>query len=89
MENSNLLFHTWYTCMATFSKKGISAMEMQRQLGRKQWETVCKLMHKIRAGIGKRDSLYKLTGSIEIDECYFEQATSENIKLKLGRGSQW
>lgn len=61
MENSNLSFHTWYTCMAfmTFSKKGISAMELQRQLGHTRWETVWKLMHKIRAGMGKRDSLYQ------------------------------
>ena len=90
MENSNLSFHTWYTCMAfmTFSKKGISAMEMQRQLGHKRWETVWKLMHKIRNGMGKRDSLYQLSGSVEFDEGYFEQATSEGIKLKRGRGSQ-
>ena len=90
MENSNLSFHTWYTCMAfmTFSKKGISAMEMQRQLGHTRWETVWKLMHKIRAGMGKRDSLYQLNGSVEFDEGYFEQATGEGIKLKRGRGSQ-
>jgi hypothetical protein len=72
----------------TFSKKGISAMEMQRQLGHTRWETVWKLMHKIRAGMGKRDSLYQLNGSVEFDEGYFEQATGEEIKLKRGRGSQ-
>jgi hypothetical protein len=90
MENSNLSFHTWYTCMAfmTFSKKGISAMEMQRQLRHTRWETVWKLMHKIRTGMGKRDSLYQLNGSVEFDEGYFEQATGEGIRLKRGRGSQ-
>jgi len=90
MESSNLSFHTWYLCMAfmTFSKKGISALEMQRQLGHKRYGTVWKLMHKIRAGMGKRDSLYQLNGSVEFDEGYFEQATSEAIKLKRGRGSQ-
>lgn len=61
MEDSNLSFHTWYTCMAfmTFSKKGISTMEMQRQLGNTRWKTVWELMHKIHAGMGKRDSLYQ------------------------------
>jgi len=90
MESSNLSFHTWYTCMAfmTFSKKGISAMEMQRQLGHTRWETVWKLMHKIRTGMGKRDSLYQLNGSVEFDEGYFEQATGEGVQLKRGRGSQ-
>lgn len=90
MEHSNLSFHTWYTCMAlmSFSKKGISALEMQRQLGHTRWETVWKLMHKIRAGMGKRDSLYQLSGSVEFDEGYFEQATAEGTPLKRGRGSQ-
>ena len=45
-------------------------------------------MHKIREGMGKRDSLYQLNGEIEFDEGYFEQAISEQIKLKRGRGSQ-
>jgi hypothetical protein len=72
----------------TFSKKGISALEMQRQLGHKRYGTVWKLMHKIRAGMGKRDNLYQLSGSVEFDEGYFEQATPENLKLKRGRGSQ-
>jgi hypothetical protein len=72
----------------SFSKKGISAMEMQRQLGHSRWETVWKLMHKIRSGMGKRDSLYQLSGSVEFDEGYFEQATAEQTKLKRGRGSQ-
>lgn len=90
MEHSKLSFHTWYICMAfmSFSKKGISALEMQRQLGHTRWETVWKLMHKIRSGMGKRDNLYQLNGSIEFDEGYFEQATSEGITLKRGRGSQ-
>lgn len=90
MESSNLSFHTWYLCMAFMSstKKGISALEMQRQLGHKRYGTVWKLMHKIRAGMGKRDSLYQLSGSVEFDEGYFEQATKEKIKLKRGRGSQ-
>ena len=90
MESSNLSFHTWYLCMAfmTFSKKGISALEMQRQLGHKRYGTVWKLMHKIRDGMGKRDSLYQLNGSVEFDEGYFQQATPEGLKLKGGRGSQ-
>lgn len=90
MESSNLSFHTWYLCMAFMSstKKGISALEMQRQLGHKRYGTVWKLMHKIRAGMGKRDSLYQLSGSVEFDEGYFEQATAEHVKLKRGRGSK-
>lgn len=90
MESAKLSFHKWYLCMAFMSstKKGISALEMQRQLGHKRYGTVWRLMHKIREGMGKRDSLYQLNGEIEFDEGYFEQAVSEQIKLKRGRGSQ-
>jgi len=90
MESAKLSFHKWYLCMAFMSstKKGISALEMQRQLGYKRYGTVWRLMHKIREGMGKRDSLYQLNGEIEFDEGYFEQAVSEQIKLKRGRGSQ-
>lgn len=90
MESAKLSFHKWYLCMAFMSstKKGISALEMQRQLGHKRYGTIWRLMHKIREGMGKRDSLYQLNGEIEFDEVYFEQAISEQIKLKRGRGSQ-
>ena len=90
MESAKLSFHKWYLCMAFMSstKKGISALEMQRQLGHKRYGTIWRLMHKIREGMGKRDSLYQLNGEIEFDEGYFEQAVSEQIKLKRGRGSQ-
>ena len=36
----------------------------------------------------KKASLYQLSGSVEFDEGYFEQAVSEHTPLKRGRGSQ-
>ena len=41
MENSNLSFHIWYIamCMMSFTKKGISAVELKRQLGQKRYES--------------------------------------------------
>lgn len=90
MEGSKVPFHTWYLAMAfmTFSKKTISAAELQRQLNHPKYDTVWRLMHKIREGMGKRDALYRLEGSAEFDEGYFEKATSEFVRLKRGRGSQ-
>ena len=40
--------------------------------------------------MGKRDSLYKLEGMMELDEGYFSTETSKSEKqnLKRGRGSQ-
>lgn len=90
MESGKLPLQKWYLAMAfmSFSKKGISAKELQRQLGHSRYESIWSMMHKIRSSMGKRDALYTLEGSIEFDEGYFEKATPETIKLKRGRGSQ-
>jgi transposase-like protein/DNA-directed RNA polymerase subunit RPC12/RpoP len=90
MEGSKVDFHTWYKAMAfmTYSKKTISAAELQRQLNHPKYDTIWRLMHKIRSAMGKRDALYQLEGAIEFDEGYFEKATSSKVKLKRGRGSK-
>ena len=90
MESSKLPVRTWYLAMAfmTFSKKGISALELQRQLDHKRYDTVWSLMHRIRKAMGNRDALYTLKDTIEFDEAYFEKATPEGVKLKRGKGSQ-
>ena len=91
MENSNLSFKIWYCALflMTSTKKGISAVEMQRQLNHKRYETVWALMHKIRKMMGKRDSLYKLSDMIEFDEAHFiiETSDSEKRNNKQGKGS--
>ena len=92
MEHSNLPIRKWYLAMAfmSFSKKGISATELQRQLNHKRYEPIWRMMHKIRAAMGQRDSNYQLEGMIEFDEGYFvtETNTQKKGKLKRGRGSQ-
>ena len=92
MESYKLPIRKWYLAMAfmSFSKKGISAAEMQRQLDHSRYETIWTMMHRIREAMGKRDSLYELTGMVEFDEAYFETETSEKDKqnLKRGKGSQ-
>jgi hypothetical protein len=91
-ENSNLPLRSWYLAMAfmSFSKKGISAKELQRQLNHNRYGTIWSMMHRIRSAMGKRDNLYKLEGMVEFDEGYFSTETSEKDKqnLKRGRGSQ-
>lgn len=100
MENSNLSFKSWLFCMKymTMTKKGVSAKEMQRLLGFKRYEPAWYMMHKLRVVMGKRDDLYVLSKSVEIDEGFFEsvkkdfqktekQTTNQNEKEKRGRGS--
>ena len=90
MKNAKLPIRTWYLTMAfmSFTKKGMSACELQRQIGHKRYESIWHMMHKIREAMGKRDNLYTLEGMIEMDEAYFETATAASKKLKRGKGSQ-
>ncbi|MFT7157674.1 MAG: hypothetical protein ACI8Q1_002697 [Parvicella sp.] len=69
MQASKLPLRKWYLAMAfmTFSKKGISAKEMQRQLGHDHSEPIWLMMHKLREAMRQRDDLYKLEGMIEFD----------------------
>lgn len=92
MEKSKLPLHTWllaFMLMAA-TKKGFSCLEFQRQLGLSRYDTAFRMMHKIRAFMGKRDSLYTLTDMVEYDECYVGVATKKQVKKKLkrGKGSQ-
>ncbi|MFT4849256.1 MAG: hypothetical protein ACI83B_001795 [Sediminicola sp.] len=54
MQASKLPFRNWYLTMAfmTFSKKGISAKEMQRQLGHDHYAAIWLMMHKSREAMG-------------------------------------
>ncbi len=92
MENAKLPFRKWYLAMAfmSFSKKGISATELQRQLGHNRYESIWKMMHKIRQAMGNRDALYKLSDMVEFDEGCFETEISQasRLNLKRGRGSK-
>ena len=90
MESSKLPVRTWYLAMMfmTFTKKGISAKELQRQLKYKRYNTIWALMHKIRNAMGNRENLYTIEGMVELDEGYFSIATPEGMQLKRGKGSQ-
>ncbi len=59
MQKAKLSFQKWYLCMAIMSatKKGISAKEMQRQLGHKRYRTIWVLMQKIRYSMSHEEIL--------------------------------
>jgi hypothetical protein len=56
----------------SITKKGFSALEMQRLLEHKRYEPVWLLMHKVRISMGTRDKRYVFNGYIEMDEGFFE-----------------
>ena len=92
MESSKLPFQYWLYAiyLMTMTKKGMSALELQRQLGHKRYEPIWLMMHKIRLVMGMRDDKYDLEGVVELDDAFFK--THSEVKsegaTKRGRGSQ-
>ena len=92
MESSNLPYKYWLYAifLMTMTKKGISAVEMQRQLGHKRYEPIWLMMHKLRLVMGMRDDKYDLKGVVELDDAFFKSYSEEKTDetTKRGRGSQ-
>uniref|UniRef100_UPI0040472D0F IS1595 family transposase n=2 Tax=Algoriphagus sp. TaxID=1872435 RepID=UPI0040472D0F len=92
MENSNLPIRIWMMTITfiTATKKGFSAIELQKQLGMKRYEPVFRMYHKLRAVMGQRDDRYRLEDMVEYDEAYVGKSTKAQVrsKLKRGRGTQ-
>lgn len=56
----------------SLTKKGFSALEIQRLIKNKHYEPIWLMRQKIRISIGQRDEKYQLDGYIEMDEGFFE-----------------
>ena len=72
MEDSHLPLATWaraFHLMAS-SKKGISALQLQRNLGLGSYKTAWHLAHRIRLAMKPDSTKSKLKGDVQIDETY-------------------
>ena len=83
-ESSNVPLLTWvrsiYLMMS--SKRGISALELQRQLEIKTYKTALTILRRVRTGLLKRDEKYKLCGMIEFDgTCLGKKATDNQEEI--------
>src|SRR5580704_14440356 len=69
-ENTNKPLRQWFKVvhLMTTSKKGISSLQIQRQLGFGSYETALNMTHKIRAAM--LEPATKLGGIVEVDETY-------------------
>jgi len=70
-ENTNYPLRTWFQViyLMTQSKKGISALQIHRQIGSGDYRTAWYMCHRIRAAM--RDGGFsKLMGEVEVDETY-------------------
>ena len=72
MQDSPLPYKIWLWAiyLVASSKRGISAMELMRQL-HVTYKTAWYLLHRIRDAMGNRDEKYLLEGLIELDDSYF------------------
>ncbi len=94
MEDSHLTMKQW---LMTFylmcsSKKGISSLQLQRQLGLGSYRTALFLTHRIRMAMNTNIFQKKLKGIVEVDETYIggkpRKDSEHTEKLKRGRGTK-
>jgi transposase-like protein len=70
-ENTNYPLQTWFQViyLMTQSKKGISALQIHRQIGSGDYRTAWYMCRRIRAAMQDK-SFPKLMGEVEVDETY-------------------
>jgi transposase-like protein/IS1 family transposase len=91
-ENTKYPLRTWFEVgyLMCQSKKGISALQIHRQIGSGDYRTAWFMCHRLRAAM-KNEEFRKLTGKVEIDETYVggknaNRPLSKRFELK-GRGA--
>ncbi|HXS06180.1 MAG TPA: IS1595 family transposase [Rhizomicrobium sp.] len=70
-ENTNKDLRDWFRVIHLMltGKKGISALQVQRQLGFGSYRTAWYMCHRVRAGLANEE-FRKLMGIVEVDETY-------------------
>jgi transposase-like protein/IS1 family transposase len=85
-ENTNKPLRDWFKVvhLMTTSKKGISALQIQRQMGFGSYKTAHGMCHKIRAAMMQPQE--KLGGIVEMDETYIG---GKNINRHWDKKKGW
>lgn len=74
----------WVMFLMATSKKGVSMLYLQQQLGIKSYRSVWMMGHKIRSAMIEREELYTLTGTVQTDEIFIGGKQSREDKKKTG-----
>jgi hypothetical protein len=69
-------------------KKGISALQLQRDTGLGSYQTAWTMLHKIRSALGPRPG-FRLTGLVEADEAYVGGAASSGVRGRCPTRRIW
>lgn len=93
LEDSHLPIRTWLMAFAVIcsAKKGVSALQLQRQLDLGSYRTAWHLCHRIRHAMGKEPLAGLLKGTVEVDETYVggkPRPEHGKPKSKRGRGTK-
>ena len=75
----------WAIYRMSHDKKGISAMQLGKEIG-VSYPTAWLMLHKIREAMASRDRPYTLRGLVEVDEGYV--GGEEHGKARQGRGAR-
>jgi transposase-like protein len=72
-EDSHIPLRKWLVAwfLMASSKKGISSLQLQRMLDLGSYRTALFMSHRIRHALKETSFANKLTGTVEVDECYF------------------
>jgi transposase-like protein len=86
MHGSKLPLRKWFWAifLVSHDKRGVSAKGLERELS-VSYPTAWLMLHKIRKAMGDRDSLYQLSGTVELDDAYFGGPKKGG---KRGRGAE-
>ncbi len=90
MEDSHITLRQWVQAFHSMSshKKGISALQLQRNLGLGSYKSAWHLSHRIRLAMKKGVLAAALKGTVEVDETYIGGKPRKREAVKRGRGTK-
>lgn len=100
-ENTHLDIRMWLYAinLVNISRKGVSALQLQRELGIGSYRSAWRMLHQIRVAMQKEDFREAFEAIVEIDETYVggkprkdnkhseQSGNDDNDKPKRGRGT--
>lgn len=92
MHRSRLTMKQWLVAFHQMcsSKKGVSSLQLKRNLGIGQYKSAWFLSHRIRVAMNKKPIKDLLSGTVEVDETYVggKPRKFQHKDLKPGRGTK-
>lgn len=91
MEQSHIPIRTWLMAFSIMcaSKKGVSALQLQRQLGLGSYRTAWHMCHRVRHAMSQEPLASLLSGPVEVDETYIGgKPRGKKGTAHIGRGTK-